>query len=239
MSFPLILSVMLAVQVPVADPSTQEAPPQAPTPPAWVVDGVPDTVWQLVEGTYAEEDDDRAKEMLKEAEVHARAATEGYETDVGRRFALAVVLGRRADIEGGRTKVVVASEFHEELAAVLELSPEHPQARHLMGRLYAGVRRMGRLTRWIATNLLGGSELKKATWEAAEGHLAFAEQAQPGVSQHHLQLANLYRDTDRVDLALVEVRHVLEIPANSPLEVAALDEAVELEAWCLRELGTT
>ena len=222
------LTVVLVTQAAAYGGPLQEAPDPR-TPPAWVVQGVPDTVWILVEATYSGEDDDLAKERLKEAEFHARAAIEGHENDVGRRFALAVVLGRRADMEGGRTKVNVASEFHAELEAVLELAPEHPQARHLMGRLYAGVRRMGRITRWLATNLLGGAELKAATWEAAEEHLLFAERMQPEISDYHLQLANLYRDTDRPELALVEIQHVLEIPANSSLEIAVRDEAIDLE----------
>ncbi|HKJ03885.1 MAG TPA: hypothetical protein VJ997_15570 [Longimicrobiales bacterium] len=205
--------------------------------PPWVVDGVPDTVWILVEGTYGEADRDEARRMLVRAEVVARAAVEGHEADVGRRFALAVVLGRRADLEGGRTKVTVASEFHRELEAILRLDPDHPQAHHLMGRLYAGVRRMGRLTRWIATNLLGGDELKKATWEAAEAHLLFAEQRQPEVSEYHLQLANLYRDTGRPELALGEVDHVLALPVNTPLEAAVRAEALAMRPALVERLG--
>jgi len=196
--------------------------------PAWAGPGVPDTVWILVEATYEQPDEDRAKDLLRQAESVARHATEGHEDEIGPRFALAVVLGRRADIEGGRTKVAVASDFHRELQAVLALDPEHAAARHLLGRLYAGVRRMGRMTRWIATNLLGGGELKKATWEAAEQNLAFAERVQPDVSDHHLQLANLYRDTSRPDLALIEVGHVLAMEARTPLEIAVRREAIEL-----------
>ncbi len=196
--------------------------------PPWVTEGVPDTVWLLVEATYAEDDGDRVKELLKDAEAHARLAVEGHEEDIGRRFALAVVLGRRADREGGRTKVRVASEFHEELLVILDMDPEHIQARHLMGRLYAGVRRMGSVTRWIATNLLGGNELKKATWEAAEEHLAFAEMRDPEVADYHLQLANLYRDTDRLEMAAAEARHVMDIPATTPLEQAVRAEAQKL-----------
>ena len=222
------LALILVAQAAAHGGPVQEAPAQR-EPPAWVVEGVPDTVWILVEATYAEEDDSRAKEMLKEAEVHARVAVEGYENDVGRRFALAVVLGRRADKEGGRTKVRAASECHRELEAILELAPEYAPARHLIGRLYAAVRRMGWATRWIATNLRGGGELKKATWEAAERHLLFAEQVQPDVSDYHLQLANLYRDTDRLELALQEVQHVFELPAITPSEIAVRAEAMELE----------
>jgi hypothetical protein len=88
---------------------------------------------------------------------------------------------------------------------------------------------MNRITRWIATNLLGGDELKKATWEEAERNLAFAEAQIPEVAEHHLQLANLYRDTDRRDLALVEVEHVLALPATTPMEIATREEATELK----------
>jgi hypothetical protein len=195
---------------------------------AWLVPGVPDTVRALVEASYAA-DSKRAKELLKEAEVQARAAVAGHEDDVGRRFALAVVLGLRADREGGRTKVLAASALHEELQAILAIDPEHARARHMLGRLQAGVLRMSRVTRWIATNLLGVGELKKANWEEAERNLAFAEEHAPEVLDHHLQLANLYRDTGRPELALQEVSHVLALPAVSPMEEAVRAEALRLQ----------
>ncbi|MDA0329884.1 MAG: hypothetical protein O2958_12865 [Gemmatimonadetes bacterium] len=198
--------------------------------PAWVVGNVPDTVWVLMEAAVAAGHDDTMKSMLKEAEVHARAATVGYETDIGRRFALAAVLGMRADREGGRTKVGAASALYEELDVVLALDPDHAQARYMMGRLHAGVRRMNRVTRWLATNILGGGTLKKASWEEAEQHLVFAETRAGDVPDHHLQLARLYLDTDRMALAEVEVHHVLALVAVSPMEQEARAEALDLQA---------
>ena len=88
---------------------------------------------------------------------------------------------------------------------------------------------MNRVTRWLATNLLGGGELKKATWEEAERNLTFAEQQVPEVSDHHLQLANLYRDTKRPELALAEAEHVLSLPVRSAMEQAVYDEASDLK----------
>lgn len=196
--------------------------------PAWVVPGVPDTLWVLVEGALAQEDEGRMKALLKEAEALARGGVTERDTVVARRFALAVVLGLRAEREGGRTKVGAASALHSELEAILALDPEHARARHMLGRLHAGVLRMGRVTRWIATNLLGGGELKKATWEEAERNLLFAEQRDPQVPDHHLQLANLYRDTDRPELALQEVEHVLALPAVSAMEKLVHAQAREL-----------
>jgi len=196
--------------------------------PAWVVDGVPDKVWLLVEASSATDDHGQVKDLLEEAEIHARAAVEGHESDVGRRFALAVVLGMRANEEGGRTKVHAASSLHVELEAILGLDPDHARARHMLGRLHAGVRRMNRITRWIATNILGGGELRKATWKEAERNLAFAEKHAPEVADHHLQLACLYRDTGRPELARQELEHVLALPASSPLERAVRQEALGL-----------
>jgi hypothetical protein len=219
---PLLAAILVGQAAVDGGPASRE-------PPVWVVEGVPDTVWILVEETFAEEDNDRVKEMLKEAEAHARLAAEGHENDVGRRLALAIVLGRRADTQGGRTKIEAASDCHRELEAVLELAPEQPQARYLMGRIYAGVRRMNWVTRWIATSLLGGGELKKATWEAAEEHLLFAEQVQSEVSDYHLQLGRLYGDTDRPELALQEVQHVLELPATTAWEISVRDRAIEFQ----------
>ncbi len=200
--------------------------------PAWVVDGVPDSVWMLVEASWTTDDKDLRKETLKRAETHARAASEGHPDDVGRRFALAVVLASRTEIEGGRTKVHLAMEYQREVEAILELDPQHARAHHLLGRLHAGVRRASWLTRWIARNLLGGGELKKATWEAAEEHLGFAEQHAPEVSGHHLQLATLYADTDRLETALQELEHVFPLPIASPIERSVWHEALEVrEEW--------
>jgi hypothetical protein len=214
-------------------PALAQSGPEPAERPAWVVDGVPDTVWTLVEAAVAAGRDDRTKDLLKEAEAQARSAVEGHEDDVGLRFALAVVLGLRANIEGGRTKVGAASELHKELQAILVLDPDHARARHMLGRLHAGVLRMNSVTRWLATNLLGGGELKKATWAEAERNLAFAEREVPEVADHHLQLANLYRDTQRPELASAEVDHVLAMPIRSAMDQAAHDEALELK----RRLG--
>lgn len=197
--------------------------------PAWAVDGVPDAVWMAVEAAMAATEKDRAKTLLREAETLARTAIAGYENDPGRRYALAVVLGLRADREGGKTKIGVASELRKQLDIVLGLEPEHAGAHHMLGRLNAGVLRMNRVTRWLATSLLGGEELRKATWPEAERHLVFAEARAPAVNDHHLQLAYLYRDTKRPALALVEVGHVLAMPFPSAIEKAVHDQALTLK----------
>lgn len=202
-------------------------PDVAPTArPAWVSDDIPEEVWQRVEAAVTAADEER-QELLVEAEHHARTRLAEHPESVDRRFTLAVVLGMRADREGGRTKIRAASALHDELSAILEERPDHARARYLLGRLHAGVRRMNGVTRWLATNLLGGATLKQATWAGAEEHLTFAERAAPEVPDHHLQLARLYEDTGRPDRARQELEHVLELEPRSPMEQEAHAEAVQ------------
>ena len=132
-------------------PAFSQGGPAVMERPAWAVDGVTDTVWILVESALAEPDKDRTKTMLKEAELQARNALAGNEGGLGRRFALAVVLGLRTEREGGKTKISIASDLKKELEATLAIDPAHARARHLRGRLNAAVLRMSRVTRWLVT----------------------------------------------------------------------------------------
>lgn len=219
-----IVSAVVAVQASAQDGTVQMDRP------AWVVGDVPDTVWMLMEHAVAVgvDDEGRMKEVLKEAEGLAREAVVGHEESLGRRFALAAVLGMRADREGGRTKVRAASALYEELDVVLAIDPDHAQANYMMGRLHAGVRRMNGVTRWIATNLLGGDTLKDASWEEAERYLAFAAARAPEVPDHHLQLARVYQDTGRPELAMPPLEYVLSMDLDSPMEREAQREALEI-----------
>ncbi|NNF37100.1 MAG: hypothetical protein HKN71_00415 [Gemmatimonadetes bacterium] len=201
--------------------------------PSWAVEGVPPAVWVLVEAASATPDRDEAKRLYVDAEAEARRGLAERPDAVGTRFALAVVLGLRADVEGGRTKVRAAAALHDELTAILQVEPEHARARHMLGRLHAGVMRMNGVVRWVATRLLGGDALDDASWAEAERHLAFAERSEPEMLGHHLQLANLYRDTDRSGLARVELEHIFERTPSSAMEEAVWAEALELRT----ELG--
>lgn len=196
--------------------------------PAWASAGVPDTVWKLAEAGWTAMDAEAGRRLLAAGERHARLAVDEEPQSLDRRFALAVVLGMRAEREGGRAKVRAAAELHRQLVAVLERDPHHAGARHLLGRLHVGVRQMNTVTRFLATNLLGGGALAGASWEEAERHLAFAERRAPEVSDHHLQLARLYLDTDRPGLALREIEHVLRIEPLSPMERVVRSEAIAL-----------
>jgi hypothetical protein len=200
--------------------------------PEWATEAVPDTIVTLVDRAADTQDGNLRKDLLREAEGHAREAVTA-DDQTSRRYALAVVLGLRANAEGGKTKVQAAAALSDELDVILDREPDHAGARHMLGRLHAGIRRMSRITRWLATNVMGGDELARATWETAEENLVYAEERAPHVPDHHLQLALLYRDTGRPELAAEEVSHVLAMEPRNALEQAVLDEALRVRS----ELG--
>jgi len=153
---------------------------------------------------------------------------------------LAAVLGARATLEGGRARIRAARELHAQVDRVLALDPEHAGAHHILGRLHAGVMRLDRLTRFLATRLLGGGALAGASWEAALEHLALAELREPCRPEHHLELARLHLDLSRLDDALSEVGHALELTGAPDedwgrLRQAAGDLLAELEEEVLGE----
>ncbi len=71
-------------------------------------------------------------------------------------------------------------------------------------------------------------EASKATWVDAERDLVFAEYQVPEASDPHLQLACLYRWTQRSQLALVEIEHVLTMPFQSAMERGVHADAMTL-----------
>lgn len=156
--------------------------------------------------------------LLSAAEATAKKAVAEDPNSVNRRYALAVVLGMRADREGGRAKIRAASALYDDLRAILAMDPGHVGAHHLLGRLEAGVMRMDRVTRWLAIHLLGGGSLKGASWAEAERNLAFAVAAAPTVPDYRYELAHLYEDTGRASLALEEARKVLTMDPSAALE---------------------
>ena len=196
--------------------------------PAWAGAAVPEPIWRMAEAALAAPSGDARLCLLRVAEADARTMLEADTSDVAARYAVAAVLGLRADREEGRDQLRVASALYGELERILAADPEHARARHALGRLQAGVMRMGGLKRWVATRVLDGAILSDASWEAAEANLAFAERVLPDVPDHHYELAHLYGDTGRPELAVEEILHVLGREPRSAMERDTHRKAVAL-----------
>lgn len=136
--------------------------------------------------------------------------------DVEVLFQLAVVMGARSEVSGGRTQLEWAERMSEVAGRILDLEEDHAGAMHLLGRIHAAVMRMGTLKRWLARTLFGGAVLQEASWQEAGRYLEAAAEASPCNPDYRYELAALYRDTGRPDLAAREAQRALEVSAVDP-----------------------
>jgi len=201
-----------------------EFPPQdaCPTPPPGFASTSEsaDSAQLAVDAGRAMADKDARKCWWAVAERIARQEALDAPDDVEAQYQFALTLGLRADVEGGRTRVGLANELFGQLQIVLEMAPDDADAQHIFGRLHAGVMRMNRVTRFVATRVLGGDALKAASWEEAEKLFLYAAQTRPEVPDYHYELGRLYEDTDRPALAREEAMHVLDLePQNAGEEL--------------------
>ena len=106
--------------------------------------------------------------------------------------------------------------MREEAERILEADPGHSGARHLLGRLHAGIMRMSGIKRFLARTLFGGEVMEGASWEVARRHLEAAAEGAPCLPHHHFELARLYEDTGRHGDAVREAGHVLQLQDLHP-----------------------
>src|SRR5690606_8727019 len=94
-----------------------------------------------------------------------------------------------------------AAEVRDAALEALRLNPTHAGALHIMGVWNAEIMRLGRLERFFAKNLLGGSVFGQANWNEAARYLERAVALEPERLTHRLDLARVYLDLDSVERA--------------------------------------
>lgn len=147
------------------------------------------------------------------------------ESDAEGQFALAAVRGTEATLEGGKSQVRAAEAAFRHSRRVLELEPGHPGAAYVLGRLNAGVMRTSRLTRWLASRLMGGDALGDASWEEAQRLLEMAVEASPCDPEYRYELGRVYADRGRIDEAIHHLDAAVKSPERGPRARVARDEA--------------
>jgi tetratricopeptide (TPR) repeat protein len=187
-------------------------------------------------GRAQSEKDDR-KCFFRMGEALARHLVFERRNDPEPRYWYAAAMGLRAVEEGGGTQVSLGERAHEQARLVLTIAPDHAGAQHILGRLHAAVMRLSGFKRFIATQILGGKTLSKASWESAESFLTAAATLQPEVPDHHLELGKLYMDTDRPEAALAAFERALTCPTTDPVDRAVQAQAEEMLARVRLELA--
>lgn len=172
-----------------------------------------------------------AKSALAALQDSLAAEALAHPDEVQTQYLLAAAMGSRADVEGGREKVRAAKAAHAQATRVLAMDPSHPGAQYLLGRLHAAVMRMDKVTRFLATRLLGGAELSGASWEEAQRLLEAAAEGDPCVADYHYELARVYAERGEPARAIRQLKKLFAY-------CDAVDEVVTTKVHALEaELG--
>lgn len=152
--------------------------------------------------------------LFHSGELYARRAIEVNPNDADGHFVLARALGRTALSLGPRDKVKYATEVRAHAMDALKFNPAHPGALHVMGMWNAEVMRLNGPTRWIARNVLGGQVFGSASWKNAVQFMEKAVAVDPTRITHHIDLAEIYRDTGDKTRAREQFQAVISLPAT-------------------------
>lgn len=164
-------------------------------------------------GEFLDNKDARSA-LFHSGELYARRAIEVNPQGADGHFALARSLGRMALSLGPRDRVKYATDVRAHAMDALKLDPNHPGALHVMGMWNAEVMRLNGPTRWIAKNVLGGQVFGSANWKNAVQFMEKAVAADPTRITHHIDLAEIYRDTDDKTRAREQFEAVISLPAT-------------------------
>lgn len=169
--------------------------------------------------------------MYAKAEAWARRAVQANPNGADGHFALAQAIGRASLTLGKKERVRRAAEIRDEALKAVELDPRHDGAYHVLGRWNAEIMRLSGIQRFFAKSFLGGAVFNQASWPNAYQYMERAVSLRPDYIYHHLDLAEMYLDQDRV----ADARTQLELIATLPV-IDAADPHYKAEA--VRILGT-
>lgn len=170
----------------------------------------------------------RRDSLYARSERHARRAVTANRNGADGHFALAASLGRAALMVGPEEKVRRAIMIRNETLSALAINPRHDGAHHILGRWNAEIMRLPRVSRFFAKHFLGARVFDEASWAKAISHLERAVALAPGRIYHHLALADVYLDTERIRDAEAELRVADSLPVREALDANYRQQAADL-----------
>lgn len=173
----------------------------------------------------AEKGDDKRTALYQQASAFATRAVAVNSEGAEGQFAMARALGRTALTVGSRERVQYAKDVREHALKALAADPTHAGALHVMGVWNAEIMRLNSFVRLVAKTVLGGQVFGEASWAAAASYLEKSVAADPLRAVHHLDLARVYRDTNR----MADARAQYEAALKAPL-IDANDELYQQQA---------
>lgn len=125
---------------------------------------------------------------------------------------LAISYGHLTDFVGNKTKLEYSKVIYDETQKSIELDPTDDYAWHVLGRWEAGVANVNGMLKALAAIVYGG--MPKASNEEAVRCFKKALEIAPQRIMHHGELAHVYKQMGKNDLALQEWQNILGIRAQ-------------------------
>jgi len=143
-------------------------------------------------------------------------------------FALANAIGRTSLTLGKKARVQRAAEIRADGLKAIELDPRNDGAFHLMGRWNAEIMRLSGFERFFAKSFLGGAVFSQASWDNAVAYMKRAIQLRPEFIYHHYDLALIYIDIKKWDLAREQLSIIPSLPLIDVMDPVWKQDAASL-----------
>jgi tetratricopeptide (TPR) repeat protein len=167
--------------------------------------------------------EDNARRMAEMALNYGNRALDGDRSNAKAHLNLAISYGHMTDFVGNKTKLEYSKVIYDETQKSIELDPTDDFAWHVLGRWEAGVANVSGVLKALASLVYGG--MPKASNEDAVKYFKKAIEIAPQRIMHHGELARVYKQMGKNDLALQEWQNTLGIRA-----LDSEDEKYQLEA---------
>ncbi len=156
------------------------------------------------------EEGEASERLYREAELHARRAVELDSLSADTHTWYAAALGSVALHVGGRTKIRYAHTILHELHRAIQLNPANDIAYSILGSFHRALGGLSWIERQLAAIFLG--RLPEGSYEDGEQALKKAIALNPDAPRHHYELAMLYLDWGKEELAREEFARVVNLP---------------------------
>jgi len=174
----------------------------------------------LIDETKPEEN---AKRIAQLALNYGTKALELDRNNAKVHLNLAISYGHMTDFVGNKTKLEYSKIIYDEAQKSIELDPTDDYAWHVLGRWEAGVANINPMLKALAGLVYGG--MPKASNEEAVRCFKKAVEIAPQRMMHHAELAHVYKQMGKNDLALQEWQNTLGIRAQDSDEEKYQQEA--------------
>ena len=163
----------------------------------------------LIDVTKPEEN---AKRMADLALDYGNRALAADPKNAKAHLNLAISYGHLTDFVGNKAKLEYSKVIRDETLKSIELDPTDDYAWHVLGRWEAGVANVSGVLKALATLVYGG--MPKASNEEAVRSFKKAIEIAPQRIMHHAELAHVYKQMGKNELALQEWQNTLGIRAQ-------------------------